>query len=274
MSGLNKTENVNGQKPYAVIKIGGRALEEAEALDALIREMGSLSDSWSFVLVHGGGNAVSRLTRRLEIEPVFKDGIRRTSPEEMEIVDMVLSGKVNKQIVRRFRNAGIPAAGISGSDGGLITGKPAEPENENKNRTGKVTSSDPRIIQLLSGGGFISVIASPACREGGQALNINADEAALHIASALKAERLIFILDLPGILKEGKVIKEMDQYAVEKAIEEGVIDGGMIPKVRSSVEALKTGVGKIAICGYKTDGDLTDVCNGKAGSTIMLKGEE
>jgi acetylglutamate kinase len=255
-------------KPIVLIKIGGKAAADEQALTDLIEEMGLLSEEYAFVLVHGGGAEVSRLSQQLGLKPEFRDGIRMTTPEEMEIVDMVLAGKVNKQLVRRFHKKA-RAVGLSGCDGLLFQGESIEKHLPSGTRTGKIITVDPALISLLLSHGYIPVIASTSTDEEGGALNINADEAAFHIAAALPAVHLIFISDIPGIVKEGEVISQLNEESIKENIEEGVITGGMIPKVNSSLAALRSGVQDIIICRYGSFGDLKKLIAGSLGSRIL-----
>ena len=253
-------------KKIIVIKTGGRAASDKEAMKALFKEMKQLSDRYSFVFVHGGGAEVSRISKIFGLEPVFVDGIRLTTEEEMEVVDMVLSGRMNKEIVRLANISGLNALGLSGSDSFLFTGKRRSPDSH----TGTVTDVKSGILKTLIGESVVPVVSSTSMDNEGTALNINADEAALAVSADMKADRLFFISDIPGVMKEGKVINIMNENDIEKEIEEGVISGGMIPKVRSSVSALKAGVGSISIGEYRENGDLENILNEKKGTSIIL----
>ena len=250
-----------------LIKIGGRAASDRTALASLAAEMKSLEKSYSFFFVHGGGAEVTRVSEVFGLEAVFENGVRKTSPEEMDVVDMVLGGKMNKYIVRLFAAAGLKSVGISGCDGRIFTGKAVAPGS----RTGKVTAAEPELLTVLSESGFTPVISSVSMDDEGTALNINADEAALAAAEAINASKLIFISDIPGILKDGEVIGRMNPAEAKAEIEAGVIAGGMIPKVESSVEALHKGVGSVIIGGYNEEGDLAALIGGRLGSDITME---
>jgi acetylglutamate kinase len=255
------------EKPICIVKIGGKAAGVETALRDLVRDMAQLQNSWSFLLVHGGGAEVSRVTKIFGLEPVFKDGIRQTSAAEMDIVDMVLAGKMNKYLVRIFETLGVQAVGLSGSDGGFFTGVSIDEAAES--RTGRVTAVNPAAALLLAGAGYVPVIASTSMDARGGALNINADEAALEIARAVQAKALVYLSDIPGILKDGKVIGRLDASGAEREIAAGVITGGMIPKVKSSLEALKSGVGAVVIGEFTHSGDLARLLECTSGSTIL-----
>jgi acetylglutamate kinase len=197
---------------------------------------------------------------------VFKDGIRQTSAAEMDIVDMVLAGRMNKHLVRVFGGLGVPAVGLSGSDGRFFTGESIDPAAGN--RTGRVTKVEPGAAVLLAGAGYVPVIASTSMDAQGGALNINADEAALEIARALRAAALVYLSDIPGILKEGRLIGRIGGGEAEKEIAAGVITGGMIPKVRSALDALRSGVGGVVIGEFARGGDLGRLLRRESGTTI------
>jgi len=253
-----------------VIKTGGRAAENAQALTQLAKEMKALSGNYDFILVHGGGAAVSEIQKTYGIEPLFIDGKRITGPVEMDLVDMGLSGKMNTYLVRLFRQCGLKAVGLTGADGSLFTGESLGDYQGKENRTGKVINCDVSLIQHLEKGGYLPIICSVSVDDQGRGININADEAALALATALEADDLIFISDIPGIMKEGKVQHQLSASQSLQLIEDGVIQGGMIPKVHSSIEALKQGVGTIIIGEYKESGDLKGLLDKKQGSGLLL----
>lgn len=257
---------MNAEPRPTCIKIGGRAAADEATFDSLVGEIAARADSTSFIVVHGGGAEVTRLSERLGISSVFENGVRMTSPAEMEIVDMVLAGKMNKAVVRRFLAHGVGAVGLSGSDGGLVIGSPLGSET----RTGRVAKVDPRILLLLGRDGYVPVIASTASTTDGTALNINADEVALALATATRAEVLLFLSDTPGIMdREGKILDSVDEQSAEAQIASGVISGGMIPKVRSAAQALKAGVGAIVIGQYERSGDLEKLLDGRLGTRVV-----
>jgi acetylglutamate kinase len=254
------------EKPLVVVKIGGRAAGAEDVLKELVRDMAALREAYGFFFVHGGGAEVSRVTKIFGLQPVFRDGIRQTSAAEMDIVDMVLAGRMNKYLVRVFECLGVPAVGLSGSDGRFFTGCSIDPAAGN--RTGRVTRVEPKAALLLAGAGYVPVIASTSMDDRGGALNINADEAALEIASALRAAALVYLSDIPGILKEGRLVSRIGAGEAEREIAAGVITGGMIPKVRSCLEALGSGVGGVVIGEFTRAGDLGRLLRRESGTTI------
>ncbi len=258
--------NKDNQIPLAVVKVGGRAAEPA-ALKSLGKEMAELQDRFRFLLVHGGGAEVSRISEIFGLTPRFVQGVRLTSFEEMEVVDMVLAGKMNKDITRLLRTTGLNALGLSGSDGGLFTGRALGPDSY----TGEVTGVNRATLEALLEGGFIPVVSSTSMEEGGKPLNINADQAALALASAHPARVLLFLSDTPGVLTGAaldRVIPRLDGPAVREAIDGGTISGGMIPKVNSALEALTRGVGAVVIGQYSNSGDLFALLKGAKGTRI------
>lgn len=266
---MNSTSKNTGNRKILCVKCGGRAASEGPALNSLVDELSGLSKEYAIVFIHGGGEAVSSLSRRLGLEPVFKDGIRQTSPPEMEAVDMVLGGKVNTFLVRRFAAAGAKPVGLTGCDSGTFTGTAAAPES----RTGRITEADPGLILDLLERGYIPIVASTSMDRTGEPLNINADEAALEIACRLKAWTLLFLSDIPGILKDGAPLSVITPSRADKEIAEGVITGGMIPKVTSSCSALAGGVGRVIIGRYLNKGDLKPLLDGKLGTALVPDSE-
>jgi len=254
-------------KKLVVIKMGGQAVSNSERLEECLKEIGCLTSSYKFVMVHGGGHEISSYSEKLGIQPRFVQGIRMTSPAEMTLVDMVLAGSFNKLLVRSAHQQGLKAVGVSGSDGPLFLGESIGPDNH----TGRILETDPALVKHLLSGGYFPVVAPPSLDYEGMALNINADEAALGLASALKASALIFLSDIPGIMEEGKVIPKMSQRSIKQAIKSQVITGGMIPKVQSSLSGLEGGIRSVVIGQYQQDGSLLDLINGDQGTEIHLE---
>ncbi len=254
-----------------LLKIGGRTASDEKTSGLLFKEMARLRDRFDFILVHGGGAEVSRISSHFGFQPRFVDGIRMTSPEEMDIVDMVLAGKINKHLVRKL-NLETRAVGISGSDGMLFTGEAIQ-TGGGPNRTGRITGVRTELLSCLLDRGFIPVVATTSMDTKGSALNINADEAALHLAVILEVDHLIYLSDIPGIDGGNGVLRHIDEHAAETSILEGVISGGMIPKVRSSLDALHKGVGQVIIGQFSSKGDLERLIQGIIGTSISLMEE-
>ena len=237
-----------------VIKYGGaamvdEALQRAFALNLiLLRAVGIYP-----VVVHGGGPQIGRLLNRLEIGFEFIDGMRVTSPEVMDVVQMVLVGQVNTSIVGLINQEGGRAVGLSGHDGRLIEarrmtlkrdlGYDQPPEIIDIGQVGRVTKINPQVLQALEHGNFIPVIAPVGVGEGGESLNINADLVASAVAVGLRASKLVLLTDTEGVWDaDKKLISALEPAGARKLIKDGVIAGGMLPKVNCCLEALEAGV--------------------------------
>ena len=227
-----------------VIKYGGSAMAEEElresfALDVVLLKYVGLRP----VVVHGGGPQIASTLKRLGKESNFVDGLRVTDDETMEVVEMVLGGRVNPEIVALVQRGGGAAVGLTGSDGEMIRVSRRLEEGRDLGRVGRVVGVDPAPIEAVTAGGFIPVIAPVGVDEEGVSFNVNADEAAGAIAGALSAEKLILLTDVEGILDAtGGLIRQLAGEAATCLIEDGTIRAGMIPKTRCCVEALKQGV--------------------------------
>lgn len=258
-----------------VIKAGGRAAEASDSIRKLAEEIKKYSqENINFVFVHGGGSAVSSIQKQYGIEPCFIDGKRLTSAYEMDLVDMGLAGLMNKSLVRVFNSSGLNSVGLSGADAGLIVSSEAQIQGEIENRTGSVAAVDAAIVTLLLEHGYLPVLSSVSTAPSGKGMNINADEAALAIAVALQADDLIFISDIPGILIDGSVKHSMGETSIHSFIDSGDIQGGMIPKVQSSLAAIRQGVDRIQISNYEESGDLKRILDGVKGTCITLEDTE
>jgi acetylglutamate kinase len=237
-----------------VIKYGGAAMEQAAlkeqfAKDVLLLRLVGIRP----VIVHGGGPQIGALMKRLGKEPRFVGGMRVTDEETIEIVEMVLVGKINKEIVGLINHHGGRAVGLSGKDGSLIRARKRlhrgnDGELVDIGLVGEVERVDPAPIGLLEENGFIPVIAPVGVGAGGETYNINADLVAGDIAAALGAEKLIHLTDVQGIKGEdGQHVSTLTKREAERLIKAGVIDGGMLPKVESSLRALAGGAQKAHI---------------------------
>jgi acetylglutamate kinase len=251
-----------------VVKIGGRAQGDARlgpALAAAARAAGS--STVSLCVVHGGGDEVSALQRRLGLEPVFSGGRRVTSEADLEIVRMVLSGTINKRLVAMLLSHGVRAAGISGEDAMLFRARAIDPEA--MGRVGGIVTVDPSVVLQLLAGGFVPVI-SPLARDvdddgtAGSGLNVNGDDAAAALAGALAADELVLVADVPGVLDKGAVIPSLDLDQVEALVASGVAAGGMAAKLEAAAAALHGGVARVRIAG------LDGIGNPDAGTRVVL----
>lgn len=228
-----------------VVKYGGAAMKDSTLKDKVIRDIVFLSCvGLRPVVVHGGGPEINSWLDKLGIEPQFNNGLRVTDAATMDVVEMVLVGRVNKEIVSLINRAGGCAVGLCGMDGNLIK---ARPEGRvGIGFVGEVTSMDVKILESLVNNGYIPVVSSVAADETGQAYNINADTVAGELAAALGAEKLILLTDTAGILKDYKdpssLLHKLDIQEARQLIATGVVGGGMIPKVNCCVRSLAQGV--------------------------------
>ena len=228
-----------------VIKYGGAAMKDSQLKDKVIRDIVFMASvGIRPVVIHGGGPEINSWLDKLGIEPKFKDGLRVTDAPTMEVVEMVLVGRVNKELVSLINQAGGQAVGICGKDSNLVTARPMA--NKEVGFVGEVSTINPRLVESLVKSGYIPVISSVAADELGQAYNINADTFAGEIAAALGAEKLILLTDTRGILRDytdpSTLITKVDIQQARELIQEGVVSGGMIPKVNCCVRSLAQGV--------------------------------
>ncbi|MBD1401520.1 acetylglutamate kinase [Pelovirga terrestris] len=251
-----------------VIKYGGHAmvderLREEFARDIILMKYIGLNP----VVIHGGGPQIGKVLEAMNIQSHFVQGMRVTDSATMDVVEMVLGGKVNKEIVTNINRHGGKAVGITGKDGGLIRARKMEmtavnpdsltPEIIDIGMVGEVEEVNPAIIEALEKNNFIPVIAPIGGGLEGETYNINADLVAGKIAGALKAEKLILLTDVEGVKdKDGRLISTIDIRRVPDLINNGTISGGMIPKVNCCVEAIEAGVGKTHI----VDGRMEHAC--------------
>jgi len=240
-----------------VIKYGGNAMENDELKNSFARDVVMLKQvGLNPVIVHGGGPQIGNLLERLGKESKFIQGMRVTDRETMDVVQMVLGGLVNKDIVNLIQHNGGQAIGLTGKDGRLIKARKmllkAQDENDPALQTseiidighvGEVQGIDTTIIDLIAGSDFIPVIAPIGVDDDGISYNINADLVAGKVAEVLRAEKLILLTNTPGLLDgDGNVMSGMDAREVEDLIEQGIIHGGMLPKIRTALDAVQSGV--------------------------------
>ena len=228
-----------------VVKYGGAAMASAELRDAVYRDLVLLASvGVQPVVVHGGGPEINDWLSRLNIEPAFRNGLRVTTPATMDVVEMVLVGRVNKHIVNGLNKVGGRAVGLCGSDGSLV--KARTYGDGSNGLVGEVAAVDPAVLHPLLEAGYIPVISSVAADASGQAHNINADTVAGELAAALQAEKLILLTDTAGILRNrqepGSLIRQLTLADARALIATGVVDGGMTPKTECCIRALAQGV--------------------------------
>lgn len=256
-----------------VVKYGGNAMINEQLKMQVMEDIVLLSlIGVKIVLIHGGGPEISDVMEKLGKKPLFIDGLRVTDKETVDIVQMVLTGKVNKTLVNLLETKGGTAMGISGMDGRLIE---AVMKDERLGYVGKIVNINIAPIADLLEKGYIPVISTVGCDKEGNAYNINGDTAAAHIAGALKAERLIMMTDIAGILKDKEdpatLIPEMTVSEAAKLQEEGVISGGMIPKVECCVEAIQKGVKKVIIMdGRVPHSILMEILTDEGAGTMVI----
>ena len=242
-----------------VIKYGGHAMVDEQLKADFARDITLMKfTGLNPVVIHGGGPQINKVLDQMGMQHQFIKGMRLTDEATMDVVEMVLGGKVNKDIVTQINKQGGKAVGLSGKDGGLIRAKKLHivyQEDENKppeiidpGLVGQVTQINPSIINTLSREGFIPIIAPVGTGDSGETYNINADLVASSMAAALSAKRLIFLTDVEGVLNlSGELISSIDMEKIDQMIKEKAISGGMIPKIECALEALKNGVEKVHI---------------------------
>jgi len=244
-----------------VVKFGGHAMVDEALADLFARDVVLLKHlGVNPVIVHGGGPQIGKLLERLGIVSRFEDGLRVTDDATMDVVEMVLSGAVNKTIVRAINKAGGKAVGLSGSDANLLRARKAEHRRKSTDSqieqmidlgfVGEPEAVDPALLNLLAqkDAGFIPVVAPVGIGENGERFNINADSAAGAIASALHASRLLLLTDVAGVMNKEKVfIKTIAQKEIAGLIADGTAIGGMIPKLETAAKAVEHGVGAAVI---------------------------
>ncbi|MFP3868693.1 MAG: acetylglutamate kinase [Desulfobacteraceae bacterium] len=264
---INKAQILIEALPYMrrflghtlVIKYGGHAMKDEGLKQGFAQDITLLKYlGLNPVVVHGGGPQISQTLQRMGIQSQFVEGLRVTDGETMDVVEMVLGGKVNKEIVNLINAAGGRAVGLTGKDGQLIQaqkmhlyrprGQEEPPEIIDIGMVGQVTGINTAVIETLQSHNFIPIIAPVGVGEQGETYNINADLVASQIAAALKATKLILLTDVPGVLDENRqLISTLTRELALEGISQGVIQGGMIPKVNCCLEAIAAGVAKAHI---------------------------
>lgn len=271
-----------------VIKIGGHAIVNSVIMDQIVQDIVLLRFVGIHpVIVHGGGPEITEKMQRMGKKPEFVTGLRVTDDETLEIARMVLVGNVNSKIVSLISKHGGKGVGLSGSDGRLIVAKKLSPQRvriEGVEKevdfgwVGETEVINPEILMILAGKGYIPVISPIAVDEEGNDLNVNADTVAGDIASALKAKKLISLTDVPGILKDPNNpesrISRIEIKEIENLIKDNIISGGMIPKITSSVFAIKAGVEQVHIIdGSRPHSLLLELFTDEGIGTMIFKKE-
>lgn len=245
--------------PSILIKIGGSTVNGSGFLPELAADIASLDKNTTTAIVHGGGKDIAKELERLNKEFTFIDGQRVTDAETMGAVQRVLSGDVNKRIVNCFLLHGVAALGISGVDGGLLTAEKLQIPEADLGFVGTISAVNNAVLETLYHGGFVPVISPVSRSVAGDFYNINADLAASEIAIAQKSDHLIFISDVPGVMIQGEVQSSLRSSDIEAYISSRDIHGGMIPKMRSAIDALSRGVQRVHICSWDGAQTLTKV---------------
>jgi len=267
----------------AVIKIGGSTVDTPGLLEEFAVSVERFSRDHRPIIVHGGGKDIARQLDKLNKESVFVEGMRVTDAESVRVVQMVLSGDVNKRIVHELVKRNVPALGLSGVDGGLLCASKLLVNGRDIGYVGEIGVVRCEIINALFKAGYIAVISPVSCgvvgnvnnnngniNYSGDIYNVNADSAAGDIAMAMKVGDLIFISDVPGVKIGGSVRKIIRVSEIEGLIESGDVTGGMIPKLRSAAAAVEAGVARVHICGWHGASTLSDEMDEKTaqGTTI------
>ena len=240
-----------------VVKVGGAAMDRAPLSRAFAEDVSLLQHVGVLpVLVHGGGPQVSGVAERLGLEPTFVDGVRVTDRETLDVATMVLAGKLNTEVVASLVTGGVPAVGLSGVDGGmLLARKQTAPD---LGFVGEVVHVNADVVRTLMAQRFVPIVASIAVDEFGQAYNVNADVVAAELAIALGAEKLVFLNDVPGLIgPTGDLLSELSaEQCLDLLGRDGVVEGGMIPKLESAVDAIKAGVGRVHLVDGRVEHSL------------------
>ncbi len=264
------------KKKTMVIKYGGSFMYDEARKQSVMDDISLMRlVGIRLIIVHGGGKDISGMLSDLEIQTEFVEGLRITNEKVVEIAEMVLSGKINKEIVQLLQNREMNAVGLSGKDGGMIKVKKKFVNNLDIGFVGDIIHVDNRLINTLLKDDYLPVIAPIGTDKTGQSYNINADHVAYAIAKAVKAEKLIYLTDTDGVYMDpdnpDSIIRRLFAENVPKLIEEGVISGGMIPKVENSVDALNQGVNSVHILDGKVEHSMLLELFTAAGVGTMIR---
>ena len=238
-----------------VVKYGGAAMAERALALPFVKDIALLSYAGIIpVIVHGGGPQLTEVSSKMGLKTKFVGGLRVTDEETLDVATMVLAGKLNTDIVALLEAGGVPAVGMSGVDGGLLQAK--KKEEPDLGYVGEIVKVNPKALQDLMHD-FVPVVASIAIGEGGQTYNVNADVAAAELAIGIGADKLVYILDVPGLIdQDGELQSELGEQDCLDAIASGTVDGGMVPKLESSARALKEGVRRVHLIDGRVEHSL------------------
>lgn len=249
MEALPYIQRFNGKR--IVVKYGGSAMTNAALKESFVRDVIMLQCvGIKPIIVHGGGPQIGNFLTKMGIESRFHRGVRITDTPTMDVVEMVLGGQINQEIVGRIQQHGGKAVGLAGKDGGFILAEKINPQSDEAGKgtidlghVGEVTAVNPELVLTVESGGFIPVIAPLGVSKEGESLNINADLVAAAVAVSLKAEKLILLTDVEGVLDRDKqLLSTLSSQNIQKLIAEGTITDGMIPKLECCVQAVEGGV--------------------------------
>ena len=266
-----------------VIKYGGHAMGDAALGQAFARDVALLRQSGvEPIVVHGGGPQIGAMLDKMGIQSEFKGGLRVTDKATVQIVEMVLAGSLNKRIVADFNAQGARAIGLCGKDGSMVTVTKAQKKVRDPDSNieqildlgfvGEPKSVDVAVLEMVASSGLIPIIAPVAPGEDGETYNVNADTFAGAIAGAMDAERLLFLTDVPGVLdKDGKLLRELTIAQARDLIADGTINGGMIPKVETCIDALEKGVeGVVIVNGKEAHAVLLELFTEHGAGTLIV----
>ena len=250
-----------------LVKIGGTLLDADSTCERLARQIAAVSRTVPMVVVHGGGQQMTRYLAERGIESQFVDGLRVTTPAVLDAVVKVVAGTVNHQLVATLNRAGARAVGISGIDAGLVEAEQLDPA---LGSVGRVTRADPALLDALLAGGFLPVVACVAGDREGRFYNVNADQMAVACAVAFGADQLIFLTDVAGVLDAGKrLLPHLTMAQSEALIAAGIATGGMLAKLNAATGALRQGVPQARICAGAADGILERILAGEDAGTRL-----
>ncbi|HEY8443404.1 MAG TPA: acetylglutamate kinase [Clostridia bacterium] len=261
-----------------VIKYGGNAMQDETIINTIMEDIAMLKIvGVNPILVHGGGPEINAYLKKLNIQSKFHNGLRITDSETMEVVQMVMSGKINKEITSKINQLGVKAIGLSGKDASLIEVKKyISPDGVDLGHVGEIVNINTSLLEKLCNDEFIPVIAGIGTDKQGRSYNINADTVAAEIAARINAEKLIYLTDIDGIREDADdpstLISVITVSKIKEMIESGKINGGMIPKVMSCIKGIEQGVSKVHIINGTTPHPiLLEIFTDKGIGTMVIK---
>ena len=266
-------------RKIVVVKYGGSAMVDEELKENVIKDVVLLKlVGFKPIIVHGGGKEISRWVGKVGMEPRFINGLRVTDEATMEVAEMVL-GKVNKELVTFVQSLGIKAVGISGKDGGLLQVEKKCPDGQDIGFVGEITRVNPKILFDLLEKDFLPIVCPVGLDENFRTYNINADDAACKIAEAVKAEKLAFLTDIEGVYRDPSdpesLISELHVQEAQSLIDNGNVGGGMIPKLKNCIDAIREGVNRVHILdGRIPHSILLEIFTNKGIGTAILREDE